>query len=88
MEQQERPRRHGRRPQQDEQAASANPPGPGARKGEDLDRIRRQVEEQASRSRRHAPGSGPAAAERDALDTEERDALDAKERGGKDDDGA
>ncbi|HJV04579.1 MAG TPA: hypothetical protein VJ868_04875 [Actinomycetota bacterium] len=62
---QDREERHGRRPQQDEQAASANPPGPGARKDEDLERIRRQRDEQAARSRRHAPGSGPAAVDRD-----------------------
>jgi hypothetical protein len=57
--------RHGDRPQHDEQAAPANPPGPGAGKLEDLERIERQIEAQGERARRHAPRSGPAALERD-----------------------
>jgi hypothetical protein len=53
--------RHGDRPQHDEQAAQENPPGPGAGKLEDLERIERQIEAQGKRARKHAPGSGPAA---------------------------
>jgi hypothetical protein len=53
------------RPQHDEQAAPANPPGPGAGKLEDLERIERQIEAQGDRARRHAPRSGPAAIEKE-----------------------
>jgi hypothetical protein len=61
------------RPQHDEQAAAANPPGPGGGKLEDLERIERQVEAQAERARRHAPGSGLAALEeQDEEDTRGR----------------
>jgi hypothetical protein len=65
--------RQGGRPQHDEQAAAANPPGPGGGKLEDLERIERQVEAQAERARKHAPGSGPAA-------VEEQDEEDARGR--------
>lgn len=72
--------RHGGRPQHDEQAAGANPPGPGAGKLEDIERIERQLDAQAERARRHAPRSGPAAVRADGEDADENEEEDRRDR--------
>ena len=72
--------RHGDRPQHDEQAAPANPSGPGAGKLEDLERIERQLDAQGERARRHAPRSGPAAVRADDEDADQNDEEDRRDR--------